>query len=1376
MNHSRNTKVPFAIAHNLVAVNCTYIILFVSVVFHCSCLAQSPVFQQLDVRDGLALNTVLSITQDDKGFVWFCTPEGLNRYDSRILRTYRNDPANPRSISSSYVSTSLYDSRKTLWLGTGKGLNKYDPQTDSFQQLLHNPALKSSLSNDNIYCLFEDHKGSLWIGTANGLNRLADPLTNRFERYIFSGSAAQNVIHSISEDREGSLWLATNNGLVKLVFDQHTFRYNIFTHNKNDPTSLSNNLVTALVTDRQNTLWIGTKNGDIERYEPATESFIHFRKAASVGIISTHNEINCMHIDKAGMVWIGTVEGIIRLEPLTKQFTHYQNDPEDPLSLRDNSVFAIYRDNQGSVWVGTYYAGANVLHPNNTPFSTLKAGKSTKGLSSKRVNYITEDQKHNLWIGSDGDGLDYVNPQSGLIAHYVAGSDPTKNLPSNQIKAVYIDKEGYTWVSMRRGGLSRMDPAHTRWTSYHYSAEKNSDNVVALLEDSQQRFWCLIGKQLTLFDKHTGIFRPYLQQSNTASQPQPFISNLLGDVLVEDSHKNIWIGGIGGVYLLPHKSSLIKWLPFSKNPKYNNSPVGGTVNAIHEDNDGRIWIGVDDEGLKQYDIAHNKFIDYTESNGLQQNIINAIQSDNTGALWLSTESGLTRFYPKTKHSYIYTNSDGIPGSEFEDNASYRGSDGRLYFGSNDGLVYFDPSAVKINNVPSNVVFTALEVSNKPVQVGDESNLLTKDIGLTDELTFTYLQNFFTINFTVLNYIKSEKNQGAYKLEDLDQEWHYIKTPSITYNNLPSGRYTLLVKGANNDGVWSPEPTQLRIVVLPPLWKTWWAYFVYFLAFALVLYFILRFFWIRNTFAREQELHQAKLDFFTNISHEIRTHLTLIVGPIDVLLRTKKNDRDVQKQLTYAKNSSDSLLNLVTELMDFRKAESKQPSLHISQNDLVTYLKNIVVSFQHLSEKRNINFSFSSNKNSIQLWFDPEQLSKVIYNILSNAYKFISDGGDIRIDVNEKNDFVEIKISDNGKGISEENVKKLFTNYFQVYDYGIKNTGYGIGLALSQTITELHQGTLSVESKEAQNSQTGFTCFTIKLRKGYQHFTKEQLTDIVTSFPAPYISREETPVWPLESFSETDKAHTILLVEDNDELRGFVKDVLLQQYHILEAVNGQEGWKMAIERIPDLVISDIMMTDLNGLELCRRLKLDERTSHIPVVLLTAKAATAHQIEGLETGADSYLTKPVNIQLLELTIRNLVNAREQMRQKYGRHITLEPQKTVVNTVDERFIHKLIQITEQHMSNPEFGVDMLTVEVGMSAPVLYKKLKALTNMSVNDFTKSIRMKKAAQLLQHGHLNINEVAYEVGFDDRRYFSREFKKVFGLNPSEYAKGTSSMN
>lgn len=927
--------------------------------------------------------------------------------------------------------------------------------------------------------MFQDRRGRIWIGTQAGLNQLIDPKTNQFKQYTFPGHT--NTINSICEDQVGNLWLGTDDGLVRMTFDQHTVHSKLFRNKSGTPNSLRENTVTALAIDSQQTLWIGTKHGELDRLNLADESFTHFRQAIFGLSGSSHDEIFCMFTDRNGTLRIGTPEGLVNLETKSLQITRYQNDVDNPNSLGDNNIFCIFQDQQGSIWLGTYYNGINILHPDNTPFKLI----TSKTLVIKNINQITEDKKHNLWVGSDGGGLDYLDRRTGALTHYGAG--PGK-LPSLQTKAIFVDKAGYTWAGMRRGGISRLDPDHREWVSYHHdpkdSSSIKSDNVYAILEDSQQRLWVLTSDGVSVFNNRQGHLQPYTFNDPVQNQ----LDSLVGFTIQEDQWNNIWIGKRGGSYLLSSATNKLIWLPFTKTSRTPSQ----YITAIHQDRLGRIWAATRRDGLKRFDEHQYKFVNYSAKDGFPEISITSCESDRLGILWLTSPHGLIRYDPARKKSLLYTSSDGIIGSEFEPGASFCGHDGKLYFGTNNGLIYFDPMAIRINNQPPNVAFTSLEVANKPVQIGDSTNLLTTEISLTRQLTFTYQQNFFTITFAVLNYLKSEKNQFAYKMEGIDNEWHYLKTPSVTFNNLPAGHYTLMVKGANNDGVWSKKPAQIAITILPPLWKTWWASCIYFLSVCALLYFILRSFWLRATIRREQELHQAKLDFFTNISHEIRTHLTLIIGPIDLLLFSKKEDKEVQTQLTYAKNSSSNLLNLVTELLDFRKAEAQKLPLFIEENELVSFVKSILLSFNYESEKRNISLTFTSNKDSVLLWFDPDQFAKVIYNLLSNAFKFIQDGGEITVHIQEELNIVKISISDNGKGISEENVKKLFTNYFQVYDFDSQNTGYGIGLALAKTITELHHGVLTVESWEAKHGKPGYTRFFIVLLKGNNHFAKELL--------------------------------------------------------------------------------------------------------------------------------------------------------------------------------------------------------------------------------------------------------------------------------------------
>jgi len=1346
-----------------------FFVLTISCLFFSSSFAQGTIFKHLDVNDGLPKNTVLSIAQDAQGFMWFCTPDGLTRFDSRKFKTYLNDPLNTNSISYNWTTSLLCDSYKTLWIGTFNGLNKYNPETDSFQQLFHDPTNSNSLSNHRIYCIYEDRSGTKWIGTENGLNQLIDTKQNRFKRFLYTENKTPTTkklivtVFSICEDHDNNLWLATNTGLIRISFHGKSVAIKVFRHFDKINNSISDNVLSAVVCDKNNTIWVTTKNGELERFDATNESFTHCLKKH--GLVVGFNELNCLNIDNKGYIWIGMTQGAIKLDPATMKFSLFQNEPNNFQSLSDDSVYSIFEDRQKSIWLGTYASGINVTSPIYTPFKTLLQKNYAKVIINRTVHSIIEDKLNNLWVKGAGSILDYIIPKTASQNNLKIGTFLPADISSQQVSSIFVDQLNYTWIGMRKGGIFRVNSDHTKYKFFRYNIPDSSlfsaGFMRSMLEDSQHRFWIAFAHALYLFDKNKGTFQRYSLEGGYDSSVE------LVPVIFEDSKSDIWIGGRGGVYHLDNKTNQFKWNSFKKVNNVNDRP--NQVNCIHEDAQQRLWVGTSYGGLKRLDPTHNNFINYGLINGIAEHTVTAIRSDKKGLLWVGTNHGLIQYNPTTKRSYQYTNADGIPGNEVMFNASCQGTDGVLYFGMNKGLLYFSPDSIKINYYSPKVVFTGLEVVNKEVNVNDKSNILVKNISHTDNLTFNYWQNFFTVSFALLNYIKSDKNLFAYKLKGVDREWHYIKDPSISFTNLSSGTYTLLVKGANNDGIWTPGYSQLRLVILPPWWRSGWAYGVYGLLFGFVLYVTIRFFWIRERYKQEHKLHQFKLEFFTNISHEIRTNLTLIAGPIDFLLNSQKDNQEVQKQLIYTKNNSDRLLTLVSELMDFRKAESNELQLRVSQNEVISFLKNSMTLFQHSSEQSNISFTLANHLSTDTLWFDPVQLQKVVHNLLSNAFKSTPESGAIQLSTVESVDWVAIMVSDTGSGISELDVKNVFTNYFQGNNTDPHKIGFGIGLALSRRIAELQGGTLTVVSKEARDGINGFTCFLLKLRKGHSHFTKEQLVDSVSSSFETGFESCPTISPPVEAL-ENNLERTILLVEDNEELRSFIKAILSRQYQIIEADNGQLGWEIALDVLPDLIISDIMMKELNGLDLCRQLKADERTNHIPVILLTAKAGFTHQLSGLEAGADMYITKPLNVPLLELSLRNIFFTQAVMRQKYSQHITIEPQNLTINTDQKDFILKLTRIVEANLSVKGFVVETLANQVNMSKPVLYKKLKALTDLSVNEFIKLIRLKKASQLLREGNYNTNEVSLIVGFEDRRYFSREFKKVFGMNPSEYAK------
>jgi signal transduction histidine kinase/CheY-like chemotaxis protein len=690
------------------------------------------------------------------------------------------------------------------------------------------------------------------------------------------------------------------------------------------------------------------------------------------------------------------------------------------------------------------------------------------------------------------------------------------------------------------------------------------------------------------------------------------------------------------------------------------------------------------------------------------------------------------------------------------------------------------------------VFTGLKLFNQPVSIHGKSDLLKKDISLTHSITFSSRQNIFTIEFAALNYVKSGKNKYAYELDGFEKDWNYVDNPSATYTNLPPGHYTFLVRGTNNDGLWNANPARMQIIVLPPLWKTWWAYLAYIIIIGVILYLVIRFFRRQARLERDLYYEQQQIDFFTNISHEIRTPLTLIVGPIDKLLQHTAGDSFVSRQLGLAKKNADRLVRLVTELLDFRKAESGNMQLWVSRNNMVLFAKEIFSSFEELAVNQSITYHFEATEESIMASFDPAQMEKVLYNLLSNAFKFTDDKGAITLSVqrteeigNNGEGWVQMRVTNTGKGIPPEAQSRLFERFYQATASNVKTPGSGIGLALSKSIVELHQGKIRVESRLETEALTGNTSFTILLPRGTETSDRPALTKSLPAMDKQEVKEELT--------GEPTQKPTILLVEDNPEIRQLIRDSLSGLYHIEESSNGAEGWEAAIRIIPDLVISDVMMEGADdGFVLCQRIKQDEKTSHIPVILLTARVAAVHQISGLRTGADAYITKPFHIEVLELQVRNLLSLRNIIRSKFTRQVTLQPPQAAVYSSEELpaipsagelFLEKLVAIVEEQMEDPEFGVPVLLKKVGMSQTVLYRKLKALTDMSIADFIKSVRLKRAAQLLvapaagmapertgmpDDRPPSVADVAYMVGFSDRKYFSKEFRKQFGQSPTEY--------
>ncbi|MGM9477111.1 two-component regulator propeller domain-containing protein [Pedobacter sp. GSP4] len=1336
----------------------TYTLVFFTIVSN----AQNKyVFKHLNVENGLSQSSVLSIAQDARGFMWFGTRFGLNKYDSQSFKAYYNEKANKKSLSfAAYLSSILALKDGSLLIGTQQGLNKYNEADDNFDRYEHDSNDPTSISNQKVNCIFQDNKNRIWIGTANGLNLLNTKGKYSFKRFLYQPKQPQQI-YAIAEDHNGTLWLSTTTGLMSMSITagRTTFRY--FKNFSDELASATDNHITSMVEDRENNLWIGTKQTGVSRLNLSTEKITTFKYSSfnTQGISS--NNVRKIMLDQEGKLWIGTLHGINIYNPASKNFSTVQNEPENPTSLSQNSVYDIFQDRQGIIWVGTYYGAINMVYPNYTPFKVYRSATASNGLSSNVISSIMEDQHQNLWIGTEGEGLNYYDRKNNTFTRYKNNPNNSSSLSANLVKSVIRDKKNRIWIGTHYGGLNLFQPESKRFI--RYTSRKNdptslsNDEITAVFEDSYGRFWVGTNSGLNSLDTETGKFTR--NRVNGLSDAVLYI--------FEDAAHNLWVATNSGLYQL--KKDAIKFTSrVAASPeilKYNE------VSCLTADKDGYLLIGTARNGLFKLNPSRHSYLRITALDGLPSNNIMGILEDDARNLWITTDKGLCRYNPKLKTFKTYNVKDGLPGNEFNYKSFLKDSKGEFFFGGLSGMVSFFPNQIRENKNTPSVIFTGLKLFNKPVNLHTGDGVLKQNISTIKSITFKSDQNIFSIDFTLLNFIKSDKNRYAYKLDGLEKNWNYVDIPSANYTNLSPGNYTLMVKGSNNDGLWTQHTSTMQIEILPPFYRTWWAYLFYFCAFAAISFVFVRYLLIKAVLKKEKEINEHKLEFFTNISHEIRTPLTLIVGPLDKLIEDAKDDPALNRELQPIKNNAHRLMNLVTELLDFRKAESGKMTLQVSPGDVIKFCREIFLAFQNMAISKNIDYRFETTNAEMELYFDKVQMEKVLFNLLSNAFKFTPANGKISLKIHETGQTVHIQVCDNGKGIPIENQANLFTNFYQAN--ASTTIGTGLGLSLSKSIVTLHHGHIDLESTPKNDKPFGLTIFTVSLKKGKAHF---KAADFISDYiyydnAANYnIEAPTNALNPVDTdASATDhKKYSILLVEDNEDVRTFIKQALNPAYHIYECENGATGLDQALTIIPDLIISDVMMPVMDGLELCRKIKTDERTSHIPVVLLTARSAYVHQVNGFENGADAYIMKPFNLKILELNIQNLLNARETIKQKFAQVITLEPKNMVINTTEQNFLRKIIEVIEERIADPDFDVPTLSSEIGMSQPVLYKKIRALTDLSVNDFIKSLRIKRAAQLLKQGSGNIAEIAYAVGFNDRKYFSSEFKKHFGKTPSEF--------
>ncbi|WP_057940256.1 two-component regulator propeller domain-containing protein [Algoriphagus resistens] len=1362
------------------------------------------------LTEGLSQTTVTCMLQDSRGFMWFGTRNGLNRYDGVEFTIYENSEEDSASLSHSYVTYMLEDSKGNLWVGTLEGgLNLYNRESDTFSHFYHNKNKPYSLSSNSVTCLFEDKNQQLWVGTEYGLN-LFLPENKDFVHFKNDisdpTSLSDNNIGVIFEDNKFNLWVGTKGGGLEF-FDQENKKFVHHRFNESDERSISSNVLRTYYKDSQGRVWLGTPNGlnllvenkngvDFTRYQHQKNN------PNSLG----SNSIISISQDLSGRLWIGTQVGGLSIYDVKQNvFTNLYPDPLDPYSISSNSIWSIFRDHDGTMWIGARNRGLDNWNQHQQNFNHISIKPSGNyTLSNKDVTCFLEDDLGNLWIGTDGGGLSYYDRENNTYTHY--NHDPTmaNSLGSNSVLSLLFDSQKNLWVGTWGGGLNLFDEETSTFKRYaHNSADPTSisgNNIFTMLEDSYGKLW--IGVFLggvNLFDPNTDSFVHYNYNPNNETS----ISNNKITMLFEDSRRNLWIGTDGGGLNLMHWGGKNQ-VTFSHYKHDSHSPgslSSNIINTITEDSNNNLWIG-SWKGLNKFDYQNNSFHVYHKKDGLPDNVIHGILEDNKGLLWLSTNQGLSMFNPISENFKNYSTEDGLQSQEFIRGSYLKTKAGELLFGGVNGFNAFWPEDIKDKSFDYPLYLTEIKVDNRLIKPNQENSPLRKHISETDEIILAYDQNNFTIGFVALNFSHGSQNMYSYILEGYDKGWQDGGSQrNANYSKVPPGTYTFRVTSTHTHGNWNKAAPSLKLIITPPWWKTGWAYTLYGLSLVGVLI------WYRQTLIRQlklrsdlklehmelikmQEMERLKSNFFANISHEFRTPLTLILSPLQDMY-SGNIQGDLRSHFQIMIRNAKRLLRLINQLLDLSRLDSGKMTFTASKISLVDFLKPLFSSFESYAQKKRLTYSFTypEDEEPIQVYVDRDKLEIIIINLLSNAFKF-TDSGEIILSVKIVNEpeetinstqrsshYVEISVSDSGIGIPEDSLNYIFDHFYQVAHrvHPGDKEGSGIGLSLTKELVELHKGKIEVESIVGAG-----TSFKVLLPLGKEHFNEKELAD--RSWESSYKNLSAMDLVQLEEeeiIASTDENESrekgiplILLVEDNDDLRTYLKTRLKGNYHVIEAVNGVEGLKMGLDKLPDLIISDILMPKMNGVDMCRSLKNNIQTSHIPIILLTAQANSENKIIGLETGADDYVSKPFDSNELEVRVKNLIKSREILRERFTQNnkLVLEPNEIAITPLDEIFLKKVLQSIEENISDPEYRVEDLGRDVAMSRMPLYRKIKALTGQTAVEFIRNIRLKRAAQLLKHQQFNVSEVTYEVGFNDLQYFRTCFKKQFGVSPSEYAK------
>ncbi len=1339
-------------------------------------------FSHLSINDGLSQNSVHAICQDNLGFMWFGTKDGLNRYDGRHFKIFQSDPFDNNSLSGNNITTLYEDANQHLWIGTTVGLTRYNPRTESFRRI-HLNALSHKNEPERINSITEDHLNQIWVATANeGLFVLRPVNADSFVLHhidLLVDSLSHQNIRNLVFDSE-YIWAGTGSGLLRI--NPQTLEEKFYSISTREPSFELDDIedaVTALIMDDSTHLWVGSNSG-ISHFDKNSGDYTHYpnryhKVRYSWGMVNRIIKDPFM-----GNLWLGTPGELIIFDVTEKRYQYITYEPNENGGLSGEGITSLLVDKGGLIWVGTNGYGINICDPSKIGIRKLpKPNRPDARTKDFTVRTIFEDRDENLWVSARV--LYRWDKSRKKVVHYERSAEEISAFGNTGAWSIIQDQSGWLWMGTFEGLFKHRlsDSMVIRYQFDPLDAKGIPEKIVyEVFEDRKGQIWIMTQSFISLLDPVTETFTHTRYQDRGETNEASFGS------IYETSDGLFWINS---------ETGLVRFNPESKEIKrYTleiNNPVGINNNIVRSlcpdpmEPDRILWLGTSGGGLNKFDIQTGTFAHYTEAEGLPDNVVYGVLPGDENDLWLSTNKGLCHFDPQTGQVHNLDVHDGLQSNEFNNGAYFKSKNGVLYFGGINGVNYFRPEQIKLNTNIPNIVITNMKIGNKDVDIGGKSGMLSQSISYADRVKISHLDAFFTFEFAALDFAAANKNQYEYRLKGWDRDWIPIGNQrSATFSNVSHGKYTFQVRGSNNDGLWNNEGASIELEITPSFWNTDLAYWIY--AFLIVsTIFLIRKFELNRLKLKTRlqikeiesdklnELNEMKSHFFANISHEFRTPLTLILGPIKSLKKRLEHDPQNLSLLNTMESNSEKILKLTNEILDLSKIDAGKMQITIQACNLTERIKQLTYSHSFIANNSNKKLKFLSDGKQLMVDCDLEKIDTIVENLISNALKYSDPGDEIvvscssePIDNNQFQILFTLRVSDSGIGISASHLPRIFERYFQAEpSSSTTNIGTGLGLSLVKELVDLLGGEIEAKSKIGEGTEF---IVRIPLNVINEQQTHSFLESSTLPIPSIYSIEEEKKATSIQKSPSGEKP-ILLIVEDHAEIRKLIKMEFSNEFDVVEAADGEAGIRQALETIPDMIITDLMMPGMDGNTMCVQLRKDQKTSHIPIIMLTAKATKMAQILGIETGADDYIVKPFDIDVLRSKVHNLVNQRKLLRKKYGHGLSVPADLSGYNSTDQTFIDSMNMEMEQNISNEKFGVTELARHLGMGERQLRRKFNSLFGKTPNQYIRVFRLERAKLLLEKNAGNVSEVCYMVGFNNVSYFSKCFKEQFDVLPSD---------